>query len=230
MILKTAWLKIDPLPEREFQRLCEAIGKDQFTEATTTGFIIDSARKSSMEARFIQKRIFTETILDPFGNESKISQTSYLQTRFTLRNRAPQLLVMNPPRAFSPFITRMGEHCQGKAAIYPPENDTNNLIAALIAQSTAAKITGILISDIQLKGPAVAKVLIKGTEDVKRAVQELVGSRRYSIKEAQLDVITSYGITLNITVKEASRFAIQTTDEEAALDYLRSVMEGLPNK
>jgi len=230
MILRTAWFKIDPLPPKEFQRLCEAIARDQFTSLTTTGFIIDNTRKSSIEGRYIQKRVLTENFFDPFGNESKIERTNYIQTRFTLQNRTPHLLVIDPPRGINSFITRLGEHCQGRAAIYPPENETKKLIVALSSLSTAAKITAMLISDIQLRGASVAKILIKGTDDIQKSLQDLIGNRRHIIKEAQLEVTTSEGDILKITVKEGSRFSLQTNDDEAAMDYLRSMMENLPSQ
>lgn len=227
MILKTAWFKIDPLPPKEFERLCKAIANDQFTEDTFTGFIIDTRRKSLVEARYIQKRVVTETILDPFGNESEVTRTNYIQTRFTLQNKTPQLVVINPPRTIAGFITRIGEHCLGKTAIYPPENETKNLIQALSARSANINTTGILISDIQLKGPAIAKILIQGTEDINEGIQEMIGQRRHSVREAQLEVTTTEGVSMKITVKEASRFSIQTEHEEIAMDYLRQVLEGL---
>lgn len=227
MILKTAWFKIDPLPPKEFEHLCQRIADDQFTEDTFTGFIIDSRRKSSIEARYIQKRVITETFLDPFGNESQATRTNYIQTRFTLQKKTPQLVVINPPRTIAGFITRIGEHCPSKTAIYPPENETKNLIQALSVRSVNIKTTGILISDIQLKGPAVAKVLIQGTGDITEGIQEMIRQRRHSVKESQLEVTTAEGVSMKITVKEASRFSIQTEHEEIAMNFLRQVLEGV---
>lgn len=227
MKLNTTWLTIDPLTPKQFEKLSDNIARDQFTQATTTGFIVDAARAAWLDARFIQKRSFVETIVDPFGNELKAARISYAQTRFILSKQRPNLVVINPPRSLSAFVTRIGEHADTTAAIFSPTTASKAIIAAMARKARIAKITGILASDIELRGQASAKVLIQGEEDIRAAIKELIGERKHCIKEVQLEALLENGADLKVTVKENARFSIQTADEECALTYIRAVLQEL---
>lgn len=215
------------MSSQAFQRLAKAISSDQYTEAVTTGFIIDANRKSTLQARFIQKRIFTETIADPFGNSSTMDRTEYAQTQFVLSEKAPHLEIINASRSINPLINRLGELCEGRAAIYPPEKPVSELMEKAAQAARSVKVIGVLISNLQLSATATAKILVKGDEDVKRFLPKLAGDKKYTIDEAQLELTTSSGSTCRITIKENCRFTIQTDKEVETREFLRRLVGDL---
>jgi len=227
MIFRIVWLRIKPLSSQGFLKLTKAIAADQFTQGVTSGFIVDAERKSSLEARFIQTRNFTETVADPFGNESKFERTEYTQIKFTLFDQAPHLEIINPARNLTPLINRLGELCEGKSAIYLPEQSVSELMQTMAEMASSAKFTGLLISNLQLSPTATAKVLIKSSEDVKKLLPKFIGQRSHTIKEAQLEILTPSGCQARITIKENCRLSVQTEKDEESVRFLRQMVHSL---
>jgi len=230
MIFRIAWLRIRPINQQGFQKLAKAIGKDQFTTDVTSGFIVDSERKSAIEARFIQRRTFSETVADPFGNESKIERIEYAQIKFTLFAEPLHLEITNPPRNLTPLINRLGELCEGKFAIFPPEEPVSDLMRAMVKLAKSAKITGLLVSNLQLSATTTAKVLIKGNEDVKKLLPGFIGQRKHTIKEAQLEIVIPSGDQARFTIKENCRLTIQTQEQTESMEFIRQMIRTLQEK
>jgi hypothetical protein len=198
---------------KDFRALKDEISKDQFSESSSTGFIVDSIRPSSLQARFIQRKIFKEIFFDPFGNQKEIERTEYQQISFRLLPSSPHLEIINPPRNLNLLINRLGELTGGKAAIYPPEIEIKKWLNALSLKASTCKITGLLISNLQLSSTSVAKILLRGTEDVQGQLSSLVGKKPHTIKEAQVEIEIGNEVPQKLTIKENSRLTVSSPTE-----------------
>lgn len=184
------WLKAEwPMTTRT---LAKRLRDQAFDEGRTSGFILDRVRDESLEARFVERYEYAETVSDPFGKEVTFDRLEFRQTTFIATSGWPGLELVDAPRSTQSLVSSLLEACNFELAI--STLDVNVLAWADSFQhalGTDAVIDSLQISALRVADGVKAKVLLKGDRDVRAACKELVQGRSHLVEKVQLRVVGS---------------------------------------
>ncbi len=98
--MKTKWLKVKiPI---ELTKFIDILNENQYRLESKNGFELIDFNKTELHAKFIEKVISKEVIIDPFGNSNEIEITRYLIINFSIykiNSNSYFLIVESPPRS-----------------------------------------------------------------------------------------------------------------------------------
>lgn len=197
-----------------------------FTEETMDGFSIERIRDDFIEGRFIEKFIYREVIADPFGNEEEIERTGYRTTVFTLFSQFPYIEIRNGQRSIKEFVNRLLQACDFNLVVTPV---TVNLLdwvvffQKLLGQKVV--VDSLQVSGVELDGGITGKILLKGKSDVRDAIGNIVGGKRYTLEKVQVK-LTDSGKSISIHLANNGTAKIPP---DQTSDLLRLLRQSLPS-
>lgn len=171
--------------------LAKRLREQGFVEGRASGFILDRVRDESLEARFVERYEYTETVADPFGKEVTFDRLEFRQTSFIATQGWPGLELLDAPRSTQSMVSGLLVACNFELAISPL--DVNVLSWADSFQralGTDAVIDSLQIAALMVADGVKARVLLKGDSDVRTACRELVQGRKHLVEKVQLRVVT----------------------------------------
>ena len=193
------WLRAEwPMTIRT---LSKRFRHQEFSEDRSSGFILDRARDDALEARFVERYEFTETVSDPYGKALTFERLEFRQTAFRATPGWPGLELINAPRTIQSLVSGLLEASNFELAISPIEVD----VMAWADEFQRALGAEALIDSLQVAALAVAdginaKVMLKGATDVRAACKEMVQKRRHVLERLQMRVtIGSTRITVMLS-------------------------------
>lgn len=161
-----------------------------FTPESTDGFIIERIRDNFIEAHFIEKLIYQEKIIDPFGKQEVLDRVLYRNIDFTLYSNYPNIELRNSHRSTKEFVSKLLELCDFSLSI---ANTSVDLLAWIESIQLVIKqnilVDSLQISGLELEEGVSAKILIKGQKDVRDAMQHLCAKQRFALEKVQAKVI-----------------------------------------
>ncbi|WP_157380390.1 hypothetical protein [Burkholderia ubonensis] len=160
-----------------------------FTEESMDGFVIERIRDDFIEGRFIEKYAYQEIVADPFGTEEVIERTGYRSTDFTLFSQFPYIELRNGQRSIKEFVNRLLQACNFTLVVSPVTVNLMDWVSSF--QRTAGH--RILVDSVQVSGVALeegitGKILLKGDRDVREAIDNIVGGKRYTLEKVQIKI------------------------------------------
>ena len=169
-----------------------------FSEDSMDGFAIERVRDDFIEGRYIEKYIYQEVNSDPFGKEEVIERTGYRSTDFTLFAQFPYVELRNGQRSIKEFVNKLLQACNFTLVVSPITVSLLDWVASF------QKITGqkIVVDSLQVSGVALGegitgKILLKGDKDVREAIDNIVGGKKYTLEKVQVKM-TSGGKSLSV--------------------------------
>ena len=162
------------------------------------GFAIERVRDDFIEGRYIEKYIYQEVNSDPFGKEEVIERIGYRSTDFTLFAQFPYIELRNGQRSIKEFVSKLLQACNFTLVVSPITVSLLEWVASF------QKITGqkIVVDSLQVSGVALeegitGKILLKGDRDVREAIDNIVGGKKYTLEKVQVKM-TSGGKSLSV--------------------------------
>lgn len=153
----------------------------------THGFVVDRIRDDMLEARYVERIEYTETITDPFGNELSFDRVEFRQSFFRASAHGPGLEVRDPPRSLQPLLNRLSEATDFEVAITPYTVDVLAWATKLQAGTGLPLVVDSLqMSSLQVEDGITAKIVIKGNRDVRAASKTLAANRQFRMERIQL--------------------------------------------
>lgn len=169
-----------------------------FSEDSMGGFAIERVRDDFIEGRYIEKYIYQEVNSDPYGKEEVIERIGYRSTDFTLYTQYPYIELRNGQRSIKDFVNKLLQACNFTLVVSPITVSLLDWIASF------QKITGqkIVVDSLQVSGVALeagitGKILLKGDRDVRDAIDNIVGGKKYTLEKVQVKM-TSGGKSLSV--------------------------------
>lgn len=184
------WLRAKwPISMRVLARRLKAKG---FEEGRTEGFVLDRARDDWLEARFVERIEYDDTVVDPFGKELSFHRVEYRQCEFRASVDSPGLELVDAPRAVQAAISGLAEATEFGLAIAPLNL---NVLAWAKGVQRLANVGGVVdsvqIGAIELAPGITAKALVRGSSDVILASARLVDGKKHVIEKVQLKIAGS---------------------------------------
>jgi hypothetical protein len=197
-----------------------------FTQEKHDGFVVERVRDSFVEARFIEKLIFKETIFDPFGNEEVFDRISYRQVEFSLFADFPNIELVEPPRSTHAYVSKLLELSDFSLSI---SSLHVNLLDWLEELQTRVDRTFIIdshqIAGFEIETGIIAKALLKGEKDVREALINFADGRPYILEKLQARVQLDRKV---VSVHLANNGSAKIS-EEVFGDFLPLLRASVPN-
>lgn len=216
------WLKAQwPVSMRVLARRLRA---KAFDGMQVEGFVLDRVRNDFIDARFVEKIEYDETVTDPFGVESIFHRVEYRKCEFKAMLDGPGLELVDTPRTIQTMVSRLAEATDFALAISPLEIDV--LVWATEVQRSL-KLNGVVdslqIGAMKLSHKVRAKAVIKGDGNVLAATKVMVHGKQHVIEKVQIRFSSSKHMTLLLTKRGVAGF-----DQEPSEELLAIVRSSLP--
>jgi hypothetical protein len=215
------WLKAKwPISMR---LLAKRLKAKSFEEGSTEGFVIDRVRDDYIEARFVERVEYDDTVTDPFGKELSFHRVEYKQCEFRASAGGPGLELIDAPRAVQAMISRLAEANDFGLAISPV---SINPVAWAEGVQRFLNVDGFVdslqIGSLELAPGVEAKVLVRSSKDVLRASNRLVDGKKHVIEKVQLKLLTARKTVLILSRNGAARIDSDTPTD--ALPHVRAAL------
>jgi hypothetical protein len=160
-----------------------------FTQESYDGFIVERVRDTLIEARYVQKVSYQETITDPFGNKEVFNRVDYRQVAFNLFANFPNIELLDAPRSINAYISKLLEISNFSLSVNHLQVNLLHWVKAFQAQlDKPIVINSIQIAGLELEQGVSAKVLLKGDKDVRMALSQFTNDKQYILERLQIKI------------------------------------------
>ena len=195
-----------------------------FDGEQTEGFFVDRVREDFLDARFVEKIEYDDTVTDPFGVEASFHRVEYRSCEFKAAVTGPGLELVDAPRGVQTLISRLAEANDFALAISPLAVNVLDWAREVQQRLNEVGIVDSLqLGAIELASGVQAKAVIKGSVDVLEATQTLVSGRKHVVEKVQIRFTRPKRLTMLLTNNGVARF-----DQEPSEDLLSIVRASLP--
>jgi hypothetical protein len=213
--MRYKWLNVEwPL---SIAQLAARMKSMEFNSTQQHGFVIDKIRDDALEARYIEKINYTDTITDPFGNETSFDRMEYRQSAFRLTKAPPTLEFINSPRSLQAVLSRFSEITDFTVSIEELQVDVLVWAEELLKSvKGAGDLDSMQISRLELGNKVIAKVLVSGEKDIKDACAQLIGDRKHTLEKIRVrlhpplkgTIVLSNGGAATLSIEEVSEYVV----------------------
>lgn len=205
--------------------LSKRVRQNSFRAEGHSGFLLDRVRDDFLEARYIERFEFQETVSDPFGKEVTFDRLEYRQTAFRATATWPGLELIDPSRSVQQLLNELIEVSDFSVSLSPMSVDVLKW-AEGIQQTFGGLLTisSIQLGGLKLEDSTTAKVVLKGEKDVREACHKLTENRPHVLEKLQFR-ITVGSTTATVLLANNATAKIEGGDVEAEL--LTAIRKGL---
>lgn len=193
-----------------------------FDRKTGEGYVLKRVRDSFIVGSFCERLEFTESIVDPLGNEQSVNRTIYRITDFSLFADSPFMELRNPPRTAQPFINSLLEIADFSLAVSVLKVNPMRWLAAFERHvSQQVIVNSMSLIGIDLGDGIGARVLVAGEKDVRNAVDSLLKKRRHVVDKVSATVRNGASELAKISLSSSAAAHLSETGAEKNSEALR---------
>lgn len=223
------WLKAEwPMTTRA---LAKRMRQQEFSEGRASGFILDRVRDDALEARFVERYEYTETVSDPYGKQLTYDRLEFRQTAFRATPAWPGIELLDAPRSTQSLVSSLLEACNFELSISPIDVDVMEWASELQhALGADALIDSIQIAALVVADGVKGKVLLKGDKDVRTAYNDLVRGRKHLLERLQMRLFFQ-GTRCTVSLSNVAGAKVDGSDTPSALvQQLRAALPASPTR
>lgn len=199
-----------------------------FDEHNSEGFVIDRVRDEYLEARYIERIEFSDAITDPFGHELVFPRVEFRQCEFRISQQSAGLELIDSPRNIQGMLSRLAEATDFSLAVSPIKIDVLAWADALQIRFKAEIVVDSLqIGSVELERDILAKVIVKGRTDVRKAADLFIGIKRHSLEKIQLRIRAPFNGTILLSDVGVAKIELEHRDDVVVClrDSLNSLLK-----
>ena len=212
------WLRAEwPITMRS---LASKLKLNRYSEDSSAGFFVDRVRDHSVEARFIEKIIYRDTIIDPFENISEIERLEFSQCEFIASDITPSLELINPPRSTQRFASSLIEITDFLTSISQINIDVlkwSEIFSEI--SNTPIIIDTIHLGEIDIYKEVRASMIIRGRNDILNVINKLTNGAKYKMDKIQIRLVEKSRDTILLSRNASAK--IEAPNFEESINYLR---------
>lgn len=207
--------------------LAEKMKTQLFTPDSFDGFVIERVRDDSIEAHYIEKLNYKETVTDPFGKEESFDRITYRRIDFTLFSEFPNIELRDAHRSTREFVSKLLEICNFAVSIEPVTVDLLQWVETLQKQlGKKVTVDSLQVAGLELEPEISAKILLRGGKDVRDSLKHLSVKRKFTLEKIQVKI--PFG--QSVFPIHMSNAGVARIPKEHLNDYIRIVRESLTTK
>ncbi len=180
--------------------IAEKLRENTFQDGKSEGFVLDRIRKEYLEARFIERIEYDTIVTDPFGKEFSLKQLNFIQSKFVISIQQPGLEIIDAPKSVTNLITYLSELNNFSLSLDSITVDVLKWTHLLQNElKTDIEIESVQIGKLVLAKDILAKVLIKGSGDVRNSCLEMTQNKSFVIEKVQIKLKDSHSSKILLT-------------------------------
>lgn len=185
------WMQADwPVSIRT---LAKRVRERPFSLGESNGFILDRVRDDFLEARYIERYEFQETVADPFGKLLTFDRLEFRQAVFRASLSWPGLELVNASRSSLSLVNQLIETSNFTLPIAPLTVDALRWANAFQqAIDSPIVIDSVQLGSLQVEDRVKAKVILRGDKDVRAACKELIHGRQHILEKLRCRIIRGH--------------------------------------
>jgi len=207
MSTRFVFLEIKGLEDIGFDRLSDAVSANRFNNKSTSGFMVDKRSRNSLESRFVEKVVLTDTFTDPFGNPYSQQRIQFNELRFLLRLQRPQLTVWNTNPAFKAFSGRLLELADFRLSISPLVWQPLDVVEKFHCEFQSVLVYAAVPHPVNITPAVVMRLAFEGSEDVRKHVRSFLKLRKAEFSGLKFQ-FEAESRTIKCEVKEGGTLAL----------------------
>jgi hypothetical protein len=170
------------------RQIAKQLQRDGFSEESGRGFLVDRVRDDYLEARYIEKVAFQESVHDPFGTTIMIERLSYREIDFTLAKTFPELELRMAPRGLGGFTSGLLKASGFSMQLETQKISTERWTRAIERQiGSKIAMRAVLVGGLELAEGTQARVIFSAPNDVRPGIKELLAGRHYTMETVQIE-------------------------------------------
>lgn len=219
------WMKAEwPFPVR---LLAKRIKQHSFVDEGQTGFIVDRVRDEYLEARYVERYEFDETVSDPFGKELTFKRLEFRQTAFRASPDWPGLELIDPARSVQTLVNELLQATEFSLSVTPMAVDVMRWAEAFQdLADTKVVISSAQIGALVLEDGVQAKVVMKGDKDVRGAYKVLARGKKHVLEKLQFRITQGSASALILLANNATA---KVDGRDLSEDVLALIRRALPH-
>lgn len=160
--------------------------RNEFRQESTWGFRIKTRRNNILQAVYVEKLIYSEKVVDPFGNTTEFERVSYNQIEFQLSTFPPNILIFQPPRNYRKLINQLAQFFNYSIAIESKEIKVLDWVDLLTRNGLEGRVTKVDVDQVRYDESTTGKLILIGHHDVRERLYQLLTGTNFSIKNAKI--------------------------------------------
>lgn len=213
MPLRLRWYEFPRSPEL-FHKLGRQMLTEQYRAGQPSGFRMSVVRRDELEGLYIERRDYVEEVEDPLGERIRIPRVEFRRVAFKASSMAPLLELTDAGRDARLLFERLGTMAGERIHVRPLTVDVRLWLRHLEAQHGTVKVLAARLTDLALSATASASVIVKGTQDVRGHLEELLHGRHGTIERVHLELKRRAG-PLNLELARDARAVVHQGGEVA---------------
>jgi hypothetical protein len=207
--------------------LASRMKANAFTEDSSDGFLLERARDSLIEGRYIEKMSYQEKLTDPFGREFTLDRVDYRQVEFGMFADFPQLEIRDAPRSTQAYMSKLLQLSDFSLTVAPLVVDLIEWVDAFHAEfGRKVLIDSVQISGLEFDSGVTGRVSLRGGKDVREAVKNITKNRPYVLNRVQMQVFDGDRIS-PVQMTNTGSIGLQEQDLNEMYAALRSSLRSV---
>lgn len=213
MAARFKWYGFPSTPEL-LRTLGKAMLQEQYGAERPVGFRMFVARRDELVGRLVHRHEYVEEVEDPLGERLAIPRVEFRQVSFRLSSQAPLIQVSDSTRDVRLLFERLAAF--GASAPRPLTLDIRQWLRHLERRHGPARVLAARLTNLTLSATAAASVVLKGTQDVRAHMEELLQGRTGTVDRLHVDFKQRSG-TVSLELARDARAVIHEGGDVAGL-------------
>lgn len=150
----------------------------QYSEAVGVGFRLEQVGKANVSGSFIERLTYEDQIEDPFGKVLTFKRVEFRVVRFELRDRFPNLEIVDPPRSLKTFFSQLSAAMDHQLEVIDVRPPVLAWLRALEQEVGRVRVRTMKIAALSLSTSVRADLVLRGVDaDVRSEAKRLLSGR-----------------------------------------------------
>lgn len=220
--MRIRWLQANQFGRAALRRAVRGMTDETFSEAANSGFLIERQRGDFVEAKYVERFDWIETVNDPFGGSQEISRQQFQQTAFRLSVDSPTIEIYDAPRSIAPLLSRLEVFLGLDFVVSPPAVELLPWLSEIEKKLEQVVVTSVGVSKVSLSAQTFAHIAVKGTEDVRAQVAKFLGKKSY-----KLDKLVATAVHDDVNIRFMLRDDSRANIISGSNDFMPVLRDGL---
>lgn len=213
MAARLKWYGFSSTPDL-LRTLGKAMLQEPYGLERPIGFHMSVVSRDELVGRLVHRHEYVEEVNDPFGERIALPRVEFRQVSFRLSSKAPLIQVSDSTRDVRLLFERLAAF--GASAPHPLTLDVRQWLRQLERRHGTTRVLAARLTDLALSATATASIVLKGTQDVREHMEELLRGRMGTVDRLHVDFKQRSG-TVSLELVQDARAVIHEGENVAGL-------------